>query len=75
MYNGVLIKDLSVLGRDLSKVVLIDNLRDSYTLQPANGICCESFFGDQSDEELKHLLPFLQYLARKSVGLRMGSND
>lgn len=60
-------KDLSILGRDLSKVLLIDNLRESSLLQPANGICCQPFFGDRSDQELMLLLPFLQYLARKSV--------
>ncbi|KNB44622.1 hypothetical protein JH06_1526 [Blastocystis sp. subtype 4] len=75
LFNGVLVKDLSILGRDLSKVVLVDNLRDSYILQPANGICCESFFGNKSDEELMHLLPFLQYLAKKSVCLDIWSND
>ena len=41
--NGfVRIKNLEDLGRDLSKVIIIDNLKESFCLQPKNGICIKT---------------------------------
>ena len=50
--NGVFIKDLSKLGRDINKVVIIDNNKDNFSLQPENGLHICSFLGDQNDDEL-----------------------
>ena len=50
--NGVFIKDLSKLGRDINKVVIVDNNKDNFSLQPENGLHICSFLGDQSDDEL-----------------------
>ena len=54
--NGVNIKDLSKLGRDLSKIIIIDNIEDNYQLQPNNGINISDFEGDENDNELEYLL-------------------
>ena len=51
-FNGVFIKDLSKLGRDLSKILIIDNNKDNFSLQPENGLHICSFVGDQNDDEL-----------------------
>ena len=53
--NGVFIKDLSKLGRDLSKIVIVDNNKDNFSLQPENGLHICSFIGDQNDDELYNL--------------------
>jgi Dullard-like phosphatase family protein len=50
--NGVFIKDLSKLGRDINKIVIIDNNKDNFSLQPENGLHICSFLGDQDDDEL-----------------------
>ena len=50
--NGVFIKDLSKLGRDLSKILIVDNNKDNFSLQPENGLHICSFVGDQNDDEL-----------------------
>ena len=53
--NGVFIKDLSKLGRDLSKTLIVDNNKDNFSLQPENGLHICSFIGDQNDDELYNL--------------------
>ena len=50
--NGIFIKDLSKLGRDISKVLIVDNNKDNFSLQPENGLHICSFLGDQNDDEL-----------------------
>ena len=50
--NGSYLKDLSKLGRDLSKVVIVDNNKDNFRLQPENGLFISSYFGEQNDNEL-----------------------
>ena len=50
--NGVFIKDLSKIGRDLTKILIIDNNKDNFSLQPQNGLHICSFVGDQNDDEL-----------------------
>ena len=53
--NGIFIKDLSKLGRDISRVIIIDNNKDNFSLQPENGLHICAFVGDQNDDELYYL--------------------
>lgn len=69
-FRGQLVKDLSLLGRSLSSVVIVDNCARSFLLQKKNGIECQPFLGDEKDCELENLTHFLQYLAKKSVRLK-----
>ena len=40
------IKDLSKLGRDIKKTIIIDNNPKYYKLHKNNGICIKPFYGD-----------------------------
>lgn len=50
--NGVSIKDLSMIGRDLTRTIIIDNIEENYMKQPENGVKIPSFFGVQDDVKL-----------------------
>jgi len=61
--KGNYIKDLSKLGRNLSKTVIVDNSQVSFSLQPHNGIHITSWFNDKTDNQLSLLGNFLKALA------------
>lgn len=56
------IKDLSKTNRDIKKSIIIDNLAESFSRQPDNGILVKDWFDDMEDTELTMLLPFLKTL-------------
>lgn len=58
-YEGNYVKDLSLLNRDLSKTIIIDNSPSSYMFHPQNAIDCSSFVDDVRDRELDQISNFL----------------
>ena len=54
--EGKAYKDLTYLGRDLQKVIIIDNEPRNFALQPLNGINISTWKGDESDKELFKLM-------------------
>lgn len=64
--DGVHIKDLSKLNRDLKKVMIIDTDENSYKLQPENAIPMDPWDG-KADDKLLRLIPFLEYMATQQV--------
>jgi Dullard-like phosphatase family protein len=57
------VKDLSLLGRNLDQVAIIDNSPVAYLFQQRNAIPITSWFDDPNDEELLRLIPVLEALA------------
>jgi hypothetical protein len=57
------VKDLSLLGRPLSDVMIVDNSPFCYILNKENAIPISSWNGNRSDAELIKLIPVLSKLA------------
>jgi len=61
------IKDLTRIGRDLKKIIIVDNMGDNFQLQQENGILIKSWVDDAQDSALLELAPLLKEIARKKV--------
>ena len=59
-YEGSYVKDLSLLNRDLSQSIIVDNSAASYIFHPENAIDCSSFIDDPMDRELIQIGSFLK---------------
>ncbi|CAK4465075.1 unnamed protein product [Aphanomyces euteiches] len=58
-YEGSYVKDLSLLDRDITQSIIIDNSPMSYLFHPRNAIGCSSFIDDMDDRELDSIASFL----------------
>ena len=58
------IKDLSKIGRDLSKAIIVDNLPQSFKFQHENGILISSFYGDDKEDEDRALIELQKILIK-----------
>ena len=60
-------KDLMRLGRDMSKIIIIDNLKDNFKLQPNNGLFIKTWTSDINDNQLFDLQKILRDIALFNV--------
>ncbi|KII95425.1 hypothetical protein PLICRDRAFT_25908 [Plicaturopsis crispa FD-325 SS-3] len=58
--DGKIVKDLSYLNRDLSKVIMLDTHQDHVSTHPQNAIVIPPWKGDPKDRGLVALIPFLE---------------
>ena len=67
------VKDLSKLGRDLSRIIIVDNMEQNYKLQKNNGITIRPFWGkDVEDTALVDLLDILKKISDKRMDIVNG---
>ena len=62
LYNNTFVKDLSALGRDLKKLMIVDNSPSAYLFQPENAIPILSWNDDLKDTKLTELADALELL-------------
>lgn len=65
-------KDLSRTGRDLSKMIIVDNMAENFRLQPDNGILIRTWIDDMSDNALLELLPLLKGIQYLEIAIKKG---
>lgn len=61
------VKDLSRIGRDLAKTIIIDNNPHTFQLQPRNGIYIRTWISDPDDKALLRLSNVLVDMAQRDI--------
>jgi hypothetical protein len=49
--NGMCVKDLNMLNRDLKSIIIIDDTSKYFQLHQENGICVKPFYGDVENDK------------------------
>ena len=62
--NGLFIKDLKRLNRNLKDVIIVDNSPLAFAFDTENGLPINSWFDDPVDQELMNIKPLLEFLAK-----------
>jgi len=62
-YMGSYIKDLSLLGRPMKDVIIVDNSPNAYFFHPENAVPILSWYDDPDDRCLFELIPLLEALS------------
>ena len=72
--QGGFVKDLSRLGRSLSRTIIVDNNPHSYLLQPNNAIPIGTYIDNARDRELLDLIDYLDNVdTYENVTIALGS--
>ena len=63
LINTTFVKDLTLLGRELKDIIILDNNPTAYSLNHYNGFPIKSWFDDKNDDELLKIIPILEFLS------------
>ena len=68
IFNNVIVKDISLIGRNINHIIIVDNMQQNFKLQKKNGILISSFWGDDNnDKSLLHLGRILVTIATDMI--------
>ena len=70
--NNDIVKDLVRIGRDLDKILIIDNMKQNFKFQKNNGILIKSFYGKDEYNILEELGKILIKIAKDGGDIRSG---
>jgi len=62
--NGIYIKELKRLNRDLKDVIIVDNSPLAFAFDTENGLPINSWYEDKTDNELEHISILLEFLSK-----------
>ena len=73
IYENDFVKDISRIGRDLNKIIIVDNMPQNFRLQKENGIFIKPFWGDDVfDTALFSLADILEKIYMQFDDVRKG---
>ena len=77
LYENTLVKDISLIGRDISKIIIVDDDENCFRLNKENGIKIGAFTGNnKNDNALFELKKILILIHKKSFDdVRMGIKE
>ena len=61
-FQGSYIKDLSLIGRPMKDVIIVDNSPNAYFFHPENAVPILSWYDDPDDKCLFEMIPLLEAL-------------
>jgi len=78
--NGIFIKELKRLNRDLKDVLIVDNSPLAYAFDTENGLPIKSWYDDKNDNEFEKIFPLIEFLSevddvRDYIGLFVENNE
>ena len=59
------VKDISRIGRDMKRIIIVDNMEQNFRLNKKNGIKIKPFYGEQNDKILHELSKILIMIVKK----------
>ena len=62
--NGIYIKELKKLNRNLNDLIIVDNSPLAYAFDSDNGLPIKTWYDDPNDNELDKIYPLLEFLSR-----------
>ena len=62
--NGIYIKELKKLNRDLSDLIILDNSPLAYSFDNDNGLPIKAWYEDKNDNELDKVYTLLEFLSK-----------
>jgi len=68
-WGPLFVKDMSRLGRDMERTLIIDNVQENFMLHPNNGIFIATWYDDPDDRALSELTPLLEELITTRVSV------
>ena len=73
LYKGLYVKDISLLGRDLDKIIIIDDKPYNFILQKENGIAIKPYWGSENESTNDFVLKNLMFILLNIIKVK--SND
>ena len=62
--NGIYIKELKKLNRNLKDLIILDNSPLAYAFDSDNGLPIKAWYDDKGDKELDKVFPILEFLSK-----------
>ena len=74
------VKDISRIGRDMKRIIIVDNMEQNFRLNKKNGIKIKPFYGEQNDKVLYELSKILVMIVKQgyddlTVALQQYANE